>query len=137
MRGLVLRNIANAYIKLGSYDDAIDNYTESVKHKEDMKTCKNLLLSNLALNKTKETKQVFNLMIDSAQNQEKEIDPNNNNNEEDEKTAMDPLKEYLIIRKKENSSIIVNISLVMTHYLEQDPLEAFKYIIDSLKKINQ
>ena len=47
---------------------------------------------------------------------------------------MDPLKEYLIIRKKENSSIIVNIALVMTHYLEQDPLEAFKYIIDSLKK---
>ena len=48
MRGLVLRNIANAQIKLGSYEDAIDNYTESVKHKEDMKTCKNLLLSNLA-----------------------------------------------------------------------------------------
>ena len=75
MRGLVLRNIANANIKLGSYEDAIDNYTESVKHKEDMKTCKNLLLSNLAMKKTKETKQVFNLMIDSAQNQEKEIDP--------------------------------------------------------------
>ena len=52
MRGLVLRNIANAQIKLGSYEDAIDNYTESVKHKEDMKTCKNLLLSNLAMNKT-------------------------------------------------------------------------------------
>ena len=132
MRGLVLRNIANAHIKLGLYEDAIDNYTESVKHKEDMKTCKNLLLSNLAMKKTKETKQVFNLMIDSAQNQEKEIDPSNN--EEEEKTAMDPLKEYLIIRKKENASIIVNIALVMTHYLEQDPLEAFKYIIDSLKK---
>ena len=137
MRGLVLRNIANAQIKLGSYEDAIDNYTESVKHKEDMKTCKNLLLSNLAMNKTNETKQVFNLMIDSAQSQEKEIDPNSNNdNEEEEKTAMDPLKEYLIVRKKENSSIIVNISLVMTHYLDKDPLEAFKYIIESLKKSN-
>ena len=66
-----------------------------------MKTCKNLLLSNLAMKRTKETKQVFNLMIDSAQNQEKEIDPSNN--EEEEKTAMDPLKEYLIIRKKENT----------------------------------
>ena len=132
MRGLVLRNIANANIKLGLYEDAIDNYTESVKHKEDMKTCKNLLLSNLAMKKTKETKQVFNLMIDSAQNQEKEIDPSNN--EEEEKTAMDPLKEYLIIRKKENASIIVNIALVMTHYLESDPLVAFQYIIDSLKK---
>ena len=134
LRGLVLRNIANAHIKLGSYDDAIDNYTESVKHKEDMKTCKNLLLSNLAMNKMKETKQVFSLMIESAQNQEKEIDPSSEN--EEEKTTMDPLKEYLIIRKKESSSIIVNIALVMTHFLEKDPLEAFKYIIDCLKKSN-
>ena len=133
LRGLVLRNIANAHIKLGSYDDAIDNYTESVKHKEDMKTCKNLLLSNLAMNKMKETKQVFSLMIESAQNQEKEIDPSSEN--EEEKTTMDPLKEYLIIRKKESSSIIVNIALVMTHFLEKDPLEAFKYIIDCLKKV--
>ena len=37
-------------------------------------------------------------MIDSAKNQEKEIDPNSEN--EEEKTTMDPLKEYLIIRKK-------------------------------------
>ena len=56
--GLVLSNIANAHIKLQSYEDAIDNYTESIKNKEDMKTCKNLLLSNLAMNKMKEMKQV-------------------------------------------------------------------------------
>ena len=135
LRGLVQRNIANAYIKLQSYDDAIDNYTESVKLKEDMKTCKNLLLSNLAMNKMKETKTVFNLMIDSAKNQEKEIDPSSNENEE-EKTTIDPLKEYLIIRKKESSSIIVNIALVMTHFLEKDPLDAFSFIIDSLKRNN-
>ena len=136
LRGLVQRNIANAYIKLQSYDDAIDNYTESVKLKEDMKTCKNLLLSNLAMNKMKETKTVFNLMIDSAKNQEKEIDPSSNENEE-EKTTIDPLKEYLIIRKKESSSIIVNIALVMTHFLEKDPLDAFSFIIDSLNFENK
>ena len=56
-----------------------------------MKTCKNLLLSNLAMNKMKETKTVFNLMIDSAKNQEKEIDPSSNENEE-EKTTIDPLE---------------------------------------------
>ena len=131
LRGLVLRNIANANIKLGTYNEAIDNYTESVKHKEDMKTCMNLLLSNLAMNKIDQTKQVFNLMIDSAQSQEKEIDVSN-----DDKSAIDPLKEYLIIRKKENATIIVNIALVMTHFLERDPLDAFKYIIETLKKNN-
>ena len=99
-----------------------------------MKTCKNLLLSNLAMNKMKETKQVFNLMIDSAKNQEKEIDPNSEN--EEEKTTMDPLKEYLIIRKKESSSIILNTALVMTHFLEKDPLDAFAFIIDALKRNN-
>ena len=134
LRGLVLRNIANAHIKLQSYDDAIDNYTESVKHKEDMKTCKNLLLSNLAMNKMKETKSVFNLMIETAKNQEKEIDPSSEN--EEEKSTMDPLKEYLIIRKKESSAIIVNTALVMTHFLEKDPLDAFSFIIDSLKRSN-
>ena len=49
---------------------------------------------------------------------------------------MDPLKEYLIIRKKESSSIIVNTALVMTHFLEKDPLDAFAFIIDSLKRNN-
>ena len=34
------------------------------------------------MNKMKETKQVFNLMIESAQNQEKEIDPSSENEEE-------------------------------------------------------
>ena len=131
LRGLVFRNIANAHIKLGSFNEAIDKYAESVKNKEDMESCMNLLLSNLAMNKIPETKQVFSIMIESAQSQEKEIDTSNDKN-----STMDPLKEYLIIRKKENAQIIVNISLVMTHFLEKDPLDAFKYIIDVLKKNN-
>ena len=129
LKGCILKNIANAHIKIGSFNEAIDNYKESVKNKEDMKSCMNLLLSYLAMNKINETKQVFKLMIDFAQSQEREIDSS-----KDKNTAMDPLKEYLIIRKKENATIIVNISLVMTHFLEKDPLEAFKYIIDVVKQ---
>jgi len=129
MRGSILKNIALAYIKLGSYNDAIDNFTESVKFKEDMKTCMNLLLSNLAGNKIDKTKEVFNLMLEVSLNQQKEIDPT-----EESKNAMDPLREYLIIRKKENNQIIVNVALNLIRYLEKEPLEAFKYIIESLKK---
>ena len=72
-------------------------------------------------------------MIDSFQNQEKEID--HSNNEEEEKTAMEPLKEYLIIRKKENASIIVNIALVMTHYLNQTHLLPSNILLIPLKKV--
>ena len=124
-----MKNIANAQIKLGSYTDAIDNYKESVRYNENMKTCMNLLLSNLAVSKIDETKQEFNRMLDTSQNIEGEIDST-----EESKQPMDSLKEYLIIKKKENASIIVNIALVMTHYLEKDPLVAFEYIIDSVKK---
>ena len=131
MRGMILRNIANAHIKSGSYTDAIDNYNESVKYKEDMKTYMNLLLSNIAFNKIDQTKIAFNRMLESAINIEKEIDAT-----EEKKSTMDSLREYLVIRKKENSSIIVNIALVMTHFLEKDPLEAFKYIIESVKRNN-
>ena len=129
IRGAILKNIANAQIKLGSYTDAIDNYKESVRYNENMKTCMNLLLSNLAVSKIDETKQEFNRMLDTSQNIEGEIDST-----EESKQPMDSLKEYLIIKKKENASIIVNIALVMTHYLEKDPLVAFEYIIDSVKK---
>ena len=131
MRGMILRNIANAHIKSGNYTDAIDNYNESVKYKEDMKTYMNLLLSNIAFNKIDQTKIAFNRMLESAINIEKEIDAT-----EEKKSTMDSLREYLVIRKKENSSIIVNIALVMTHFLEKDPLEAFKYIIESVKRNN-
>lgn len=128
IRGAILKNIANAHIKLGSYPDAIDNYKESVRYNENMKTCMNLLLSNLAVS-SDQTKQEFNRMLVASQNTEQEID-----SAEESKQPMDSLREYLIIKKKENASIIVNIALVMTHYLEKDPLVAFDYIIDSLKK---
>jgi intraflagellar transport protein 88 len=131
MRGMILRNIANAHIKSGNYTDAIDNYNESVKYKEDMKTYMNLLLSNIAFNKIDQTKIAFNRMLESSINIEKEIDAT-----EEKKSTMDALREYLVIRKKENSSIIVNIALVMTHFLEKDPLEAFKYIIEAVKRNN-
>jgi intraflagellar transport protein 88 len=70
-------------------------------------------------------------MLESSINIEKEIDAT-----EEKKSTMDALREYLVIRKKENSSIIVNIALVMTHFLEKDPLEAFKYIIEAVKRNN-
>ena len=68
-------------------------------------------------------------MLEVAQSTEKEIDTT-----EESKQHMDGLKEYLVVKKKDNASIIVNIALVMTHYLEKDPLIAFEYIIDSVKK---
>ena len=96
-----------------------------------MKTYMNLLLSNIAFNKIDQTKIAFNRMLESSINIEKEIDAT-----EEKKSTMDALREYLVIRKKENSSIIVNIALVMTHFLEKDPLEAFKYIIEAVKRNN-
>ena len=68
-------------------------------------------------------------MLDTSVAIEGEIDST-----EENKQSMDSLKEYLIIKKKENASIIVNIALVMTHYLEKEPLVTFEYIIDSVKK---
>ena len=65
--------------------------------------------------------------------QENALDPSNN--EEEEKTVMDPLKEYLIIRKKENTSIIVNIALVMTHYLNQAHLLPSHILLIPLKTV--
>ena len=101
MRGMILRNIANAHIKSGNYTDAIDNYNESVKYKEDMKTYMNLLLSNIAFNKIDQTKIAFNRMLESSINIEKEIDAT-----EEKKSTMDALREYLVIR----NSIIKNKS---------------------------
>ena len=96
MRGQILKNIANANIKLGSYNEAIDNYAQSLKNKDDLKTAMNLLLSYLAVNKIKETKEVFNLMLSAAQNQEREIDTVT---DDSKASTIDGLREYLIIRK--------------------------------------
>ena len=93
IRGAILKNIANAHIKLGSYPDAIDNYKESVRYNENVKTCMNLLLSNLAVS-SDQTKQEFNRMLVASQNTEQEID-----SAEESKQPMDSLKEYLIINK--------------------------------------
>jgi len=130
LRANIMRNIATAHIKLGNYSDAIDNYTESMKNNPDVKTAMNLLLCDLAMERIPETKSVFNIMLDLSAFSEREIDVN----EENKQQNIDPLKEYLIVKRKENSNIIVNIALVMTHYLDKDPLIAFDYIIDAIKK---
>ena len=129
IRGAILKNIANAQIKLIQYTDAIGNYEESLKYNQNMKTCMNLLLSYLAVNEKEKTKTTFNSMIEASQNLESEIDST-----EESKQSMDKLKEFLVLKKKENANIIVNISLVMTYYMEKDPLVVFSFIIDSLKK---
>jgi intraflagellar transport protein 88 len=129
LRAFILRNIANAHIKLGNYTDAIDNYTESMKLNPDVKTAMNLLLCDLAVEKIEQTKNVFNLMLDVSAFGEREIDVMDEN-----KQNIDPLREYMIMKKKENTNIIVNVALVMTHYLDKDPVKAFDYIIEVIKK---
>ena len=61
---------------------------------------------------------------------EREIDVN----EENKQQNIYPLKEFLIVKRKENSNIIVNIALVMRLYLDKAPLIAFDFIIDAIKK---
>lgn len=129
LRSNIMRNIANAHIKMGNYTDAIDNYTESMKSNPEVKTAMNLLLCDLAVEKVEQTKNVFNLMLDVSAFGEREVESS-----EESKQAIDPLKEYLIMKRKENNNIIVNVALVMTHYLDKDPLNAFDYIIDAIKK---
>lgn len=128
LRANIMRNIATAYIKMINYTDAIDHYTESMKLSPEVRTAMNLLLCHLAVEKYDQTKNVFNLMLDVSAFGEREIDVDEN------KQNIDPLKEYLIMKKKENTGIIVNVALVMTHYIDKDPLVAFDYIIDAIKK---
>jgi tetratricopeptide (TPR) repeat protein len=64
LRANIIRNIATAYIKIGKYEEAIDNYADSVKHNPDMKTAMNLLLCDLAIDRKEQTKQIFNSMLD-------------------------------------------------------------------------
>jgi intraflagellar transport protein 88 len=129
LRANILRNIATAHIKMENYTDAIDNYTESMKTNPEVRTAMNLLLCDLAIDNKNETKNVFNLMLDVSAFGESQIDT-----VEEGKQNIDPLKEYLIMKRKENSNIIVNVALVMTHYLDRDPLVAFDYIIEAIKK---
>jgi intraflagellar transport protein 88 len=129
LRANIMRNISHAYIKMGNYADAIDNYTESMKSNPDVRTAMNLLLCDIAVEKVEQTKNVFNLMLEVSAFGEREIET-----VEENKQNIDPLKEYLIMKKKDNTNIIVNVALVMTNYLDKDPLVAFDYILDSIKK---
>jgi tetratricopeptide (TPR) repeat protein len=64
LRANIMRNIATAYIKMGRYDEAIDNYTESMKNNPDVKTAMNLLLCDLAIDKKDHCKHIFGLMLE-------------------------------------------------------------------------
>jgi intraflagellar transport protein 88 len=66
LRANILRNIANAYIRLSNYNDAIDNYAESMKLHPNVHTAMNLLLCDLVVDKIEHTKNVFNVMLDVA-----------------------------------------------------------------------
>lgn len=132
LRANVLRNMAAAYIKLTDFDNSIESYEESFHNLSEVRTAMNLILCYLATKNINKAKDVFDTMLKVAN---REVDTEFENPDEPKKN-IDLLKEFFLNKNRDNSNVIVNISLLITRYIDQDPNKAFDYIIDCLKKVD-
>lgn len=133
LKANISRNIGLAQIRLANFDGAIDSYTTAVQLNPEVKVAMNLLLCQLTNDNNKDQiMKVYNMLLDISSYGEKEIDPYQS---DEGKGDLDALKEYQILKRKENSNIITTISLILTNYLDKkEPMKAYEAIIDCLKK---
>ena len=136
LKANISRNIGLAQIRLNNYEGAINSYQTAVQMNPDVKTAMNLLLCQLTNENNKDqVMKVYNMLLEISTQGEKEdtktyYDPN-----EESKQDLDVLKEYQIMKKKENNSLITTISLILINFLDKkEPMKAFENIIDCLKK---
>lgn len=136
LKANISRNIGLAQIRLNNYEGAINSYQTAVQNNPDVKTAMNLLLCQLTNENNKEqVMKVYNMLLEISTQGEKEESKTYYEPNEESKQDIDVLKEYQIMKKKENNSLITTISLILINFLDKkEPMKAFENIIDCLKK---
>ena len=137
LRFKITRNMANAYVKTGQYQDAINHYESIMKDAPDMQTGFNLLLCYYILrDKDRIKRQFLKLLQIRPEGGTDEDDDEEEEEEEDGKDALvvDVLRSEMKVRRKQHSQLALVAGRLIAPLVESDWEKGFEFVVSSLKQ---
>jgi len=135
----IVRNIGNAYVKIGQYQDAIGSYETIMEGgNPDIQTGFNLLLCYYALGDRDKLKRHFTKLLNIRKYGASDDDDLDEVMDEVEKEnemfhVDDHLRAEIRERRKQHMEILLTAARLIAPMIEKDWMEGFNYIIEQLR----
>eukprot|EP01065_Artemidia_motanka_P006525 TRINITY_DN1320_c1_g1_i1.p1 TRINITY_DN1320_c1_g1~~TRINITY_DN1320_c1_g1_i1.p1 ORF type:complete len:799 (+),score=323.56 TRINITY_DN1320_c1_g1_i1:143-2539(+) len=138
LRYKITRNIANAFVHMGNYQDAITNYEAIMKENPDIQTGFNLLLCFYVLRNQEKLKRHFLKMLQVRMygSTDDEDDDEGAEGGDDRETVFldDGLNRELRDRRKQHAGFILTAGRLIAPMIESDWEKGFEFVVGSLKQ---
>ena len=141
----IIRNIGNAYVKLGQYKDAIEAFEQVMGGSPDIVTAFNLLLCYFALGEPEKLKSCFKRMLnirvagstvgdDDDDDEETTLPVNRKKKEASDVLVADTLKEEVRARRRQWNELVTAGARLIAPVLDpRDWRIGFDWVIEDLK----
>eukprot|EP00667_Euglena_gracilis_P001691 EG_transcript_1689 len=135
----IVRNIGNAYVRIGQYQDAIGSYETIMEGgNPDIQTGFNLLLCYYALGDRDKLKRHFTKLLSIRKYGATDDDDLDEVMDEAEKENQmfhidDPLRVEIRDRRKQHMEVLLTAARLIAPMIEKDWMEGFNYIIEQLR----
>eukprot|EP00756_Hemistasia_phaeocysticola_P061375 Hpha_TRINITY_DN4855_c0_g1::TRINITY_DN4855_c0_g1_i1::g.20295::m.20295/K16474/IFT88; intraflagellar transport protein 88 len=138
LRYRIRRNIANAFVQMGNYQDAIINYEDIMKENPDIQTGFNLLLCYYILSQPEKLKRHFLRMLQvkmyGAADDDEEEDAAEGNEDKETVFMDDGLNRELKDRRKQHANFVLTAGRLIAPMVESDWEKGFEFVVGSLKQ---
>lgn len=138
MRFKIMRNIGNAFVKMGNYQDAITSFEHIMEGRPDFQTSFNLIVCYFASGDKEKMKKWFQKMLNIKEAGMEMIE--DDDNEAEEETGLedeDDLKAVVKERRREVTQYIVQAAKLIAPKIEKSFVEGFDYVIEQLRTIKE
>ena len=129
MKFQIMRNIANGFVKMGQFHEAIENYENIMQGEPDHKSAFNLIICYYALGDTEKMKKTFTMLLSI------EIIGTQEDDEEDadSKGPNDVLSEYIKEKRREAFKFIIDAAKLIAPVIEKDWISGYEAIGEALR----
>jgi len=133
MKYKIMRNLAHSYVKEEKYVDAITTYEEILDKAPDFESAFNLMLCYFTRGDVGNMKNNFYEMMNIDSFEDIEENEEEEKKKQDENFKEDLLKKELRKRKLRASRYILDSAKLIAPVIEQDIIDGYTWIIDTLK----
>eukprot|EP00002_Diphylleia_rotans_P013538 TRINITY_DN2644_c0_g3_i2.p1 TRINITY_DN2644_c0_g3~~TRINITY_DN2644_c0_g3_i2.p1 ORF type:complete len:700 (+),score=174.56 TRINITY_DN2644_c0_g3_i2:744-2843(+) len=132
IRFKIMRNIGNAFVKLGQFADAVQSYETIMEGLPDFRTGFNLVVCYFALGDKDKMKRSFEKLVSirafGGDEEEEEMDPGHEEFLHDE-----ALKREIRARQRMANRFVLNAAKLISPVIEKDYASGVDYVIDCLQ----
>ena len=132
MKFQIMCNIANTFVQMGQYHDAIESYETIIQGEPTHKVAYNLLLCYYALGDTERMKKTFTqmLMIEIPGSEE---DDEMEETQEKGPFANDALSEYIKEMRRDAFKFVIDSAKLIAPVIEKDWITGYEWVAETLR----